>query len=139
MAETQSNKERFGSFLVDKSRLQSLTVGAALLPLCAFVFCVFWSVAVHFNASTSTHCNVANLLPSVSAATGSFTPQKYVWKIAICVHTVPRLLVSFMFFTLKNSSKLIFGLSVIEVISLLVLSLVSSSENFGKSCLVSLW
>lgn len=64
-----------------------LAIGTASLPLLGFLFCVLWSLAVQFNKTTATHCNVSNLLPSLSAATGSYMPQKAVWKATISMHT----------------------------------------------------
>ena len=72
--------------VIDMS-LQRLAICTAVLPLGGFLFCVLWSLLIQFSKTTATHCNVANLLPSLSAATGSFMPQKAVWKVSIALHT----------------------------------------------------
>ena len=43
-----------------------------------------------FEKSTYTHCEVSNFAPSISAAIGSFVPQKYIWQASIALHSAPR-------------------------------------------------
>ena len=52
-----------------------------------------------FQDSTFTHCDVVNVAPSISASIGSFSPQKYVWKLLIGLHSGPR----FLFLVLTRS------------------------------------
>ena len=94
-----------------------------------------------FQNSTYTHCEVDNFAPSISAAIGSFIPQKYIWQACIALHLAPR----FLFACLLNqhlyqrlkitqivkkllSTSLV--LQIVENLALLSLTIVSSQENF---------
>lgn len=109
--------------------LTTLAICTASLPVTGFCFCLFWSLAFEFTRTTATHCNVYNFLPSLSAATGSFYPQKYVWKHTIALHTVPRLLVATLYHT-RHGSWFILTLNTLEILSLLGLALIGSNENY---------
>lgn len=122
-------------------RFQTLAVYTVLLPLVSFIFCVIWSLVFDFERATFTHCRVPNYLPSISAAIGTFTPQKYIWQFCVAIHSVPRFLVVTMYYShlsdiIYNDSiwqwivSVAFVLQVTEVLSLLGLTFVSSAENF---------
>lgn len=115
-------------YLLDVS-FRTLAIGTASLPLVGFSFCLFWSLFVMFEQTVSTHCNVPNLLPSLSAATGAFYPQKLVWKVTIAIHTVPRVIV-FAVYYYRHHCLPIFVLNLVEVFSLLGLSLFGSNDNY---------
>lgn len=108
-----------------------LAVVTVLLPVLALVVCIMWSLIFHLDSSTSTHCGVKNFLPSISAAIGTFGPQKYIWRIAIALHSMPRFLVAFMYFN-RHRVRLVFAVNLIEVGSLLGLTYVSSTESFRE-------
>ena len=111
--------------------LQKLALVTLALPVCGFIFCIGWSMAYNFADSTSTHCGVANYLPSVSASIGSYSPQKFVWRFTVALHSAPRCLVSAVYFHL-HGSLLLFSINLIEIIVLLGLTVVSSTEIFGN-------
>lgn len=113
----------------------------ATLPLASFFLCVTWSLMKHFEETTSTHCNVKNYLPSISTAVGNFYPQTYIWRIGIALHCTPRFLVTFMYYNFFRNNlppdsswqsllSTIFYFQNAEILSLMGLSYISSSEDF---------
>lgn len=125
------------SFLrIPFSRFALATVA---LPLSAFIFCIVWSLIFNFEEANYTHCQVRNYLPSISAVTGGYQPQKFVWQTAIAIHFVPRLMVSRIYLKYFDSNirrnrralgYLAVTLNVIENISLVGLSFYPSPTNF---------
>ncbi|XP_009699664.1 PREDICTED: post-GPI attachment to proteins factor 2, partial [Cariama cristata] len=95
-------------------RFTTLAVGTVFCPLFGFLFCVIWSLLFHFQETTATHCGVPNYLPSISAAIGGEAPQRY------C--SPPRYLRLCHFNLLLN---------LLENFALLILTYVSSSENYA--------
>lgn len=112
--------------------LSRLAVFTAALPLGAFLFCIGLSLIYNFNESTSTHCKVTNYLPSISASIGSFSPQKYVWRLAIGLHSSPRFLISYLHYLFWHNNPVALSFNFIEISSLIGLSFISSIENFRK-------
>lgn len=113
----------------------------ALLPLSAFVFCIIWSILFNYEEVTSTHCHVRNFLPSVSTSVGAYSPQKYVWRMSIALHSTPRFLISLMYYNYFSQlfpseshwQRLIFAcyfLQNAEIFCLIGLTYISSSEDF---------
>lgn len=115
--------------------------GVVSLPFVAFIFCVTWSVLYDFKRSTSTHCDVPNYLPSISAAIGNYQPQRFVWQLAILLQAFPRLLVAHQYMRhytriIRNSCrKLAYvacALNLIENFALIGLTLRTSSDDYGE-------
>jgi len=115
-----------------------------IVPTVACVACILCSMWLHFELSTRTHCRVRNYLPSISSAIGGYTPQRYIWRIAIALHIAPRVVVSILYYNFYTHSTLnhhtpgwvqpLAGaaalLHFLENMSLLTLSYVSSTENY---------
>lgn len=111
------------------------------LPLFAFLFCIIYSVVFHFTTATYTHCHVFNVLPSISAAIGNFSPQREVWQLAIVLQALPRFYVALMYLQLHqrqlHSKDAYLGnfacvLNIIENLALIILSFFTSSRHYRK-------
>ncbi|CAG9819889.1 unnamed protein product [Phaedon cochleariae] len=109
-------------------------------PLFAFIFCVTYSVLFNFESATYTHCDVYNMLPSISAAIGNFSPQKQIWQVAIAIHAIPRFYVAFEYWNYHYSvlrsqdlwiARLAFPLNILENVALIVLSFFTSSKSYA--------
>ena len=122
-------------------RFRHLLVATVSLPLSGFLFCVGWSLLYNFEAATSTHCKVANYLPSLSAAIGNFSVQRRVWKAAIALHAAPRFLIGYLYagywrrvLASEHTARLLLLTAQVfyasENFGLLGLSFVTSAENF---------
>lgn len=112
------------------------------LPFFSFLFCVIWCILYFYERSTSTHCNVANYLPSISAAIGNYQPQRFVWQMAILLHAIPRFLIGFQYIKYnrrrvkRTRYRLVywaFIVNVFEIIALVGLSVYNSSDYYGNS------
>eukprot|EP00794_Sanderia_malayensis_P007387 gene7387-8207_t len=121
-------------------KVLTLTKIISPIPALSMFLCVSVSLLLHWEESTETHCKVANYLPSISAAIGGFAPQRYIWRLGIALHCGPRFLVALAYHTfykqltkqiwINNLARLAAFLNITELLSLLGLSYVSSTENF---------
>ncbi|CAJ0568879.1 unnamed protein product, partial [Mesorhabditis spiculigera] len=132
---------------------QSAAVLIAGLPLSGFVLCIFFSLILHYEQTTRTHCGVDNWLPSVSAAVSSYSPEIYIWRVFIAIHGGPRLALAIAYrnFLLSSPLRPLTNVSLFRIICqlgcvinlaenlfLLGLTSISSRENHEahKVCFV---
>ena len=93
-----------------------------------------------------------NYLPSVSAAIGGFSPQRYIWRLCIALHCTPRYLLGVCYHRLYATGShdistrrqiyvgLVYTMSAAyftEISCLLLVSFVSSVEDGGKYIITS--
>lgn len=123
-------------------RFGRLAVATVMLPVAGFLFCVIWSLLYNFEQANATHCLVYNFLPSLSAAIGNYQPQRFVWQFSVLFHAPFRYAIAFLYknhhLTLlsrkhrKEWAYLACILNIVELSSLVGLSLWTSSNNYGK-------
>ncbi|KAF6724838.1 Post-GPI attachment to proteins factor 2 [Oryzias melastigma] len=123
-----------------KVSFSACALGTVSLPLLGLIACVVISFIFHFEDATGTHCQVPNYLPSISAAI-SLSPECYIWRFCIGLHSAPRLMVAFTYFRFYKIrfdtrfpesplTCLNLAFSISENIGLLLLTYVSSSETY---------
>lgn len=67
------------------------------MPLIALILCVIIALCTDFERATRTHCEVPNILPSISVAIGDFFWGRILWKTLIFAHLPPRVLAAFAY------------------------------------------
>lgn len=119
----------------------SFSWAVVCLPLFAFLFCIIYSVSFNFTSATYTHCHVFNVLPSISAAIGNFSPQREVWQLAILLQALPRFYVALMYLQLHQKQlyakdaylgNFACALNIIENLALIILSFFTSSRHYRR-------
>ena len=118
--------------------LMLLAHGTVFLPPASLVLCILWSLVFNYEKATYTHCEVPELLPSISSVIGGFELQRFIWTLNVSLTTVPRLLFCWLqqanlrdkFSSYRKIIVTNFWLNVTEILCLLILSLVPSSEIF---------
>ena len=118
--------------------LRAVARWTSLLPPVSLVSCILWSLTYNYDKATYTHCEVPELLPSISSVIGGFELQRFLWTFSVAMTTGPRIVfcklqqnnLSEKFISFKRIIKWNFYLNVTEILCLLTLSLVPSSEIF---------
>ena len=118
--------------------LRAVARWTSLLPPISLMSCVLWSLAYNYEKATYTHCEVPELLPSISSVIGGFELQKFVWTFSVAITTGPRIVFCKLkeinlgekYSSHKRFIRCNFYLNVTEILCLLTLSLVPSSEIF---------
>ena len=125
--------------------MKSLCSVSLFLPLFAFVSCILLSIVKDFHEANRTHCNVFNVLPSISASISDFYPQNTLWRLCIGLDSFPRYLIAIIYYNryyslkadMMKSKRLYkwlvkcgFAFHFVELTSLLMLTYVSSIEIY---------
>lgn len=116
-----------------------------LLPLGGLVICFVTAVVFQFESVNKTFCNVSNTMPSISAITG-FTPQRYVWRMCIALHSTPRFVIGIVYWyyylqreclvqvmmslVYRHVANLTFSMYMIENACLIGITYIASVENY---------
>ncbi|RDD39221.1 Post-GPI attachment to proteins factor 2 [Trichoplax sp. H2] len=115
------------------------------LPVLSLVVCLMMAMALNYDAAVSTHCNVYNILPTVSASI-NYPPQKYIWRFCIGLHSWPRYFFTFLYnsyftkyrpYLPRNHPifyaiivKLTWYCTIIEITALMILTCIGSTEYY---------
>ena len=118
--------------------LRLLSQWTILLPPVSLIICILWSLVYNYDKATYTHCEVPELLPSISSVIGGFELQRYIWTFSVAITTGPRLVfcklqqanLSEKFSHFRRTIAWNYYINVAEILCLLTLSLVPSSEIF---------
>ena len=95
-------------------------------------------IVIHFTPqATYTHCEMTEVLPSISAVIGGFEWQRFIWTFSVAITTGPRLAFCYLqranlrekFTSKLGAIKLNFFLNCVEILSLLTLSLGKDLEK----------
>jgi len=123
-------------------RFAQLILLAVSLPFFSLTICIVAAMILHWEETTGTHCKVHNYLPSISSAVGVGTPERYIWRIGIGLHSFLRFTIAYLYYQFyqeglpKDSSymstlvKVTIATHVIENSCLLLMTFISSTENY---------
>ncbi|GJQ69076.1 hypothetical protein Trydic_g6240 [Trypoxylus dichotomus] len=70
-----------------------LCIVTALIPFCTLVICFITAIIYQNEEVHETHCQVYNIIPSISAITG-VSPQRYLWRLSVAIHIGPRYIIA---------------------------------------------
>eukprot|EP01125_Pyxidicula_operculata_P019293 TRINITY_DN6988_c0_g1_i2.p1 TRINITY_DN6988_c0_g1~~TRINITY_DN6988_c0_g1_i2.p1 ORF type:complete len:304 (-),score=18.25 TRINITY_DN6988_c0_g1_i2:77-988(-) len=112
-----------------------------LLPVVGIGSCILLSYMYHYRSATSTHCNVPNVVPTISAATGGAYPEIWVFRLSILLMSGQRFVDGYILYSsfskflpasqLNSFANYLFiWCHLMENFSLFGVSIVSSSEVY---------
>eukprot|EP01134_Creolimax_fragrantissima_P003684 CFRG3684T1 len=113
----------------------------AIPPLVGLTLVFVLSIYKDFDSVNKTHCEVPNIIPSISSCIGNSTPQRYVWRLCISLMLIPRIYSGFLYYnwfqvehqassTFYNVlNKIVLCLFMAQYTSLAMLTYVGSNEN----------
>ncbi|XP_076447048.1 post-GPI attachment to proteins factor 2-like [Babylonia areolata] len=120
-------------------------IATVTLPSVSLAICFVTAFLFRSGDINETMCEVQNFIPSISAVTG-ITPQAYLWRIGIALHSAPRLIVCFLIYNryaqrvamVTEGRRGLFGvllrlnfwLSVVENLALICVTFISNRENY---------
>ncbi|XP_041356768.1 post-GPI attachment to proteins factor 2-like [Gigantopelta aegis] len=139
-----STEKSINGVLLNVSMLKYAIITVSLPAVSLFV-CFVTAFLWRFDDVNDTQCNVTNFIPSISAVTG-ITPQTYLWRVGVALHSTPRFIVAIMYYNyyasrIDNISKkyqnlyskvmrLNFWLNIIENSSLVGVTYITNRENY---------
>ncbi|XP_019872763.2 post-GPI attachment to proteins factor 2-like [Aethina tumida] len=129
-----------------KHNFRKLCLFALLCPLICLVVCFVTGLLFQTDDVHETHCQVFNIIPSISAITG-ISPQRYFWRMSVAVHIGPRFIIAAVYRAyqknmidqssqqhLKKAAEMwldvAFWLNTIEAASLTGVTYISNRENY---------
>ncbi len=66
------------------------------LPFFACITCISLTIVKDNRNATRTHCNVTNILPSISASVAGFEPQRFIWRLTFALASTPRYIIGYL-------------------------------------------
>lgn len=115
------------------------------LPGISLAVCFITAFIFRFEDVNETMCEVKNFIPSISAVTG-ITPQTYLWRTCIALHSAPRFAVNLIYYNHYASQihrvlphrvskykfliKLNYWLNFIENSCLTLVAYITNRENY---------
>ncbi|BFZ24460.1 hypothetical protein BsWGS_27499 [Bradybaena similaris] len=115
------------------------------LPGVSLAVCFVTAFIFRFDDVNETMCNVKNFIPSISAVTG-ITPQAYLWRTCIALHSAPRFALSLIHYNYYASRipyvqhhrqskyrfliKTNFWINFVENSALVLVAYITNRENY---------
>uniref|UniRef100_A0A2S2QDP6 Post-GPI attachment to proteins factor 2-like n=1 Tax=Sipha flava TaxID=143950 RepID=A0A2S2QDP6_9HEMI len=125
--------------------IRKLAFVGVSLPLITLLTCLATAYVFQYDDVHETHCQVYNVIPSISAITG-ITPQTYMWRIAVAFHVGPRMVIAQVYYNYFISQisrgadncksthyifiNLCYWLNIIEVVAICGVTYISNRENY---------
>jgi len=136
-------EQRENMLLFFNLSIRKLAFVGVSFPLITLLTCLATAYVFQYDDVHETHCQVYNVIPSISAITG-VTPQTYMWRIAVAFHVGPRMVIAQVYYNyffsqvtksdkFTNSSLLInicYWLNLIEISAICGVTYISNRENY---------